>query len=84
MIHYKLRPVNYDTDTSEAHPPIGFIVHNLGRKSPSVIDDSSSICSTDSIPSVVTRRIYLKISKNKQGSILREVTRSDATNSLVA
>ncbi|GJW87579.1 tetratricopeptide-like helical domain-containing protein [Tanacetum coccineum] len=57
--------VNYDTDTSEAQPPIGFIVHNVARKSPSVIDDSSSPCSTDSIPSVVTRRIYLKIKKAK-------------------
>ncbi|GJZ32080.1 tetratricopeptide-like helical domain-containing protein [Tanacetum coccineum] len=34
--------VNYDTDTSEAHPPIEFIVHNVGRKSPSVIDDTKS------------------------------------------
>ncbi|GJW62662.1 tetratricopeptide-like helical domain-containing protein [Tanacetum coccineum] len=57
--------VNYDTDTSEAQPPIGFIVHNVARKSPSVINDSSSTCSTDSIPSVVTRRIYLKIKKAK-------------------
>ncbi|GKC37655.1 RNA-directed DNA polymerase, eukaryota, reverse transcriptase zinc-binding domain protein, partial [Tanacetum coccineum] len=57
--------MNYDTDTSEAQPPIGFIVHNVRRKSPSMIDDSLSTCSTDSIPSVVTRRIYLKIRKAK-------------------
>ncbi|GJS26778.1 hypothetical protein Tco_0487398 [Tanacetum coccineum] len=46
-------PVNYDTDTSEAQPPIGFIVHNEARKSPLMIDDSSLTCSTDSVPSVV-------------------------------
>nr|GEW76385.1 hypothetical protein [Tanacetum cinerariifolium] len=57
--------VSYDTDTSKAQPLIGFIVHNVARKSLSVIDDSSSTCLTNSILSVVTRRIYLKIKKPK-------------------
>lgn len=57
-----------DTDTSEVHPPTeasGSIsgpssVQNgtAGKKSPSVIDDSSSTCSTDSIPSVVMNGPY--------------------------
>ncbi|KAK1418844.1 hypothetical protein QVD17_27991 [Tagetes erecta] len=53
-------PVNWDTDTSEPHHPpmeacsIGVInEQNGGRKSPSVMDDSSSTCSSDSVPSVV-------------------------------
>lgn len=86
-------PVNYDTDTSEAQPPIGFVVHNGARKSPSMIDDSSSTCSTDSLPSVVYKEDLLQnqksqksptSGKNKQGSILSEVTGSEAANSPVA
>ncbi|KAI3703285.1 hypothetical protein L1987_73241 [Smallanthus sonchifolius] len=53
-------PVNWDTDTSEPHhPPMeacssGVISEqNGGRKSPSVMDDCSSTCSSDSLPSVV-------------------------------
>ncbi|GKA18439.1 BTB/POZ domain-containing protein isoform X1 [Tanacetum coccineum] len=45
--------MNYDTHTSEAHPLIGFVVHNGAKNSPSMINDSSSSCSTDSLPSVV-------------------------------
>lgn len=55
-------PVNWDTDTSEIHPTA--VANSSGississvqieeRKSPSVIDDSSSTCSTDSLPSVI-------------------------------
>lgn len=55
-------PVNWDTDTSEAHPPTDAsssgisglsAIQNGERKSASVMDDSSSTCSTDSLPSVV-------------------------------
>lgn len=57
-------PVNWDTDTSEVHHPI--VVSSCGissllsvqngaaeRKSQSVLDDSSSTGSTESVPSVV-------------------------------
>ncbi|XP_076890730.1 TNF receptor-associated factor homolog 1a-like isoform X2 [Bidens hawaiensis] len=54
-------PVNWDTDTSEPHHPLtetcssGVVIEqNGGRKCLSVMDDSSSTCSTDSLPSVVT------------------------------
>ena len=59
-------PVNYDTDTSEAQPPIGFVVHNGARKSPSMIDDSSSTCSTDSLPSVVYKEDLLQNQKSQK------------------
>lgn len=53
--------VNWDTDTSEAHPPteasssgISSAVQNGGeRRNTSTMDDSSSTCSTDSVPSFV-------------------------------
>ncbi|KAJ0499653.1 putative MATH/TRAF domain-containing protein [Helianthus annuus] len=54
-------PVHWDTDTSEPHhPPTEACSsgvtseQNGGRKSPSAMDDSSSTCSSDSVPSVVT------------------------------
>lgn len=57
-------PVNWDTDTSEVHPPMEVSSSGISslssvqngvaeRKSHSVMDDSSSTCSTDSVPSVV-------------------------------
>ncbi|RZC81330.1 hypothetical protein C5167_043908 [Papaver somniferum] len=57
-------PVNWDTDTSEVHAATetsssgvsGLPMHQNGRgkkKNTSVMDDSSSTCSTDSVPSVV-------------------------------
>ncbi|XP_026449795.1 TNF receptor-associated factor homolog 1a-like [Papaver somniferum] len=57
-------PVNWDTDTSEVHAATetsssgvsGLPIHQNGRgkkKNTSVMDDSSSTCSTDSVPSVV-------------------------------
>uniref|UniRef100_A0A7N0URU6 MATH domain-containing protein n=1 Tax=Kalanchoe fedtschenkoi TaxID=63787 RepID=A0A7N0URU6_KALFE len=52
-------PINWDTDTSENHPPAeacrGFSLPNgiTERKSSPRMDDSSSTCSTDSISSVV-------------------------------
>ncbi|XVF62943.1 hypothetical protein PTKIN_Ptkin09bG0049400 [Pterospermum kingtungense] len=62
-------PVNWDTDTSEIHPPteasgsgiggLSCIQNGVGdRRSPSIMDDSSSTCSTDSIPSVVMNGHY--------------------------
>lgn len=59
-------PINWDTDNSEVHPPTeatssgacslspaqNGIVND--KRSPSAIDDSSSTCSSDSVPSVVT------------------------------
>ncbi|CAH1412308.1 unnamed protein product [Lactuca virosa] len=62
-------PVNWDTDTSEPHPPTeacssGIIIAQNGdRKSNSVMDDSSSTCSTDSLPSVVIARGKMKRGK---------------------
>lgn len=62
-------PINWDTDTSEVHPPTEACstgisglssVHNgiSDKKSPSAMDDSSSTCSTDSVPSVVMNGPY--------------------------
>ncbi|CAJ1976518.1 unnamed protein product [Sphenostylis stenocarpa] len=56
--------VNWDTDASEVHPPTEARKNGMGgastiqngmseKRSSSVIDDSSSTCSTDSLPSVV-------------------------------
>ncbi|PSS15965.1 MATH domain-containing protein [Actinidia chinensis var. chinensis] len=57
-------PVNWDTDTSEIHPPTEASISGVSghstvkngmreKNSPTVVDDSSSTCSTDSVPSVV-------------------------------
>ncbi|XWS08839.1 hypothetical protein CRYUN_Cryun40dG0034700 [Craigia yunnanensis] len=57
-------PVNWDTDTSEIHPPTEVSSSGISglscvqngvpdRRSTSIMDDSSSTCSTDSVPSVV-------------------------------
>ncbi|RYQ92056.1 hypothetical protein Ahy_B09g098166 isoform A [Arachis hypogaea] len=61
-------PVNWDTDASEAHPPTEASSNGIGvssmqnglseKRSSSVIDDSSSTCSTDSLPSVVMNDHY--------------------------
>jgi len=62
-------PVNWDTDTFEVHPSMEATSSGISslsiqqngvseRKSPSVMDDSSSTCSTDSVPSVVTNGPY--------------------------
>ncbi|KAK6122708.1 hypothetical protein DH2020_043549 [Rehmannia glutinosa] len=65
-----LSPVNWDTDTSEVHPPIeasgsGLSGVQNGRGS-SVVDDSSSTCSSDSVPSVVISR------KNHQSKLISD------------
>lgn len=62
-------PVNWDTDASEAHPSTEAISNGIDglapvqngmaeKRSSSVIDDSSSTCSTDSLPSVVMNDPY--------------------------
>ncbi|KAI3469706.1 hypothetical protein Pfo_026369 [Paulownia fortunei] len=55
-------PVNWDTDTSEAQPPteasssgisgLSSVQNGTEGRSSSVVDDSSSTCSSDSVPSV--------------------------------
>lgn len=56
-------PVNWDTDTSEMHNPVeasgSGVINGLSRlqngtegRIPSAVDDSSSTCSSDSVPSV--------------------------------
>ncbi|KAI3700755.1 hypothetical protein L2E82_45393 [Cichorium intybus] len=68
-------PVNWDTDTSEPHPPTEacsseiITAQNGERKNASLMDDSSSTCSTDSLPSVVVGR-----GKVKRGKGMNEVT----------
>ena len=62
-------PVNWDTDASEVHPPTEASSNGIGghssvqngmaeKRSSSVMDDSSSTCSTDSLPSVVMNDPY--------------------------
>ncbi|KAI4317973.1 hypothetical protein L6164_025793 [Bauhinia variegata] len=62
-------PVNWDTDASEVHPPAEAGSNGLGglssvqnemaeKGSSSVMDDSSSTCSSDSLPSVVMNAPY--------------------------
>ncbi|PPD81664.1 hypothetical protein GOBAR_DD21406 [Gossypium barbadense] len=62
-------PVNWDTDTSEIHPPTEACTSGISglscvqngvadKRSPSLMDDSSSTCSTDSVPSVVMNGPY--------------------------
>jgi hypothetical protein len=57
-------PVNWDTDASEVHPPTEASNNGIGgvssiqngvsdKRCSSAIDDSSSTCSSDSLPSVV-------------------------------
>lgn len=62
-------PVNWDTDASEVHPPTETSNNSVGgvssiqnemsdKRSSSVIDDSSSTCSSDSLSSVVLNEPY--------------------------
>ncbi|KAE8664545.1 Detected protein of unknown function [Hibiscus syriacus] len=62
-------PVNWDTNTSEIHPPAEVCTSGISglscvqngvadKRSPSIMDDSSSTCSTDSVPSVVMSVTY--------------------------
>ncbi|KAL0392800.1 UNVERIFIED_CONTAM: TNF receptor-associated factor1a [Sesamum radiatum] len=58
-------PVNWETDTSEVHPPTeasssevnglsGVVQNGTEGRSSSAVDDSSSTCSSDSVPSVIS------------------------------
>ncbi|KAK4421521.1 TNF receptor-associated factor1b, partial [Sesamum alatum] len=58
-------PINWETDTSEVHPPTeasssevsglsGVVQNGIEGRSPSAVDDSSSTCSSDSVPSVIS------------------------------
>lgn len=59
-------PINWDTDTSEVQPSIEASSSSMlsvqngmsDKKSQSLMDDSSSTCSTDSVPSVVMNGPY--------------------------
>ncbi|GMI95927.1 Tumor necrosis factor Receptor-Associated Factor 1b [Hibiscus trionum] len=62
-------PVNWDTDTSEVHPPteasssgisgLSCVQNGVAdKRSIFIIDDSSSTCSTDSVPSVIMNGHY--------------------------
>ncbi|KAK4767565.1 hypothetical protein SAY86_015315 [Trapa natans] len=63
-------PINWDTDTSEFHPPTEASKRgdcslssaqnciNIEKRGPFATDDSSSTCSSDSVPSVVTCGSY--------------------------
>ncbi|KAJ8543506.1 hypothetical protein K7X08_006029 [Anisodus acutangulus] len=86
-------PVNWDTDTSEVHPSVETGCSGLiglsasqngiaGRRSPSIMDDSSSTCSTDSIASVVingTHRGFSLCQKNQKLPSRRRNERSRST-----
>ncbi|KAK9265869.1 hypothetical protein L1049_027319 [Liquidambar formosana] len=83
-------PVNWDTDTSEVHPPTETSSSGISglssvqngiveRKSPSVMDDSSSTCSTDSVPSVLMNGPY-KGNSFPQGKNQRGKATCDGTN----
>ncbi|XP_071938042.1 TNF receptor-associated factor homolog 1a-like [Coffea arabica] len=80
-------PVNWDTDTSEVHPPteapcLLAVQNGMGeRRGTSVMDDSSSTCSTDSAPSVIANGSYKgnPSSSNYQKSPSRRNERSKAT-----
>ncbi|KAI8566386.1 hypothetical protein RHMOL_Rhmol02G0036700 [Rhododendron molle] len=72
-------PVNWGSDTSEIHPPAeasssGLSVPStvlngvIERNSPSAMDDSSSTCSTDSVPSVSQNGPYKGNSFSNQKS----------------
>lgn len=53
-------PINWDNDTAEMHPPaearssvvdgLSGVQNGIAGRIPSVVDDSSSTCSTDSVP----------------------------------
>lgn len=72
-------PVNWGSDTSEIHPPAeasssglsvpSTVLHGaIERNNPSAMDDSSSTCSTDSVPSVSQNGPYKGNSFSNQKS----------------
>ncbi|EOY05944.1 hypothetical protein QUC31_016524 [Theobroma cacao] len=92
-------PVNWDTDTSEIHPPaeasssgisgLSCVQNGIAdKRSLSIMDDSSSTCSTDSVPSVVMNGPYKgnSFSNNQnqkspsRGNYQRSKTSSDGSS----
>ncbi|KAJ1391834.1 Zinc knuckle CX2CX4HX4C, partial [Sesbania bispinosa] len=91
-------PVNWDTDASEVHPPTDASSNGIGvhssiqngmaeKRSGSMIDDSSSTCSTDSLPSVVMNDPYkgnsfssYKVQKSPSRGKNRVKASSDGSN----
>lgn len=69
-------PLSWDTDISEINPTAEACTceisnDHVDKKSPSIVDDSSSTCSTDSVPSIVVNGPYKGKStnnKNKRNS----------------
>lgn len=61
-------PVNWDTDASEVHPCMeARSSENLNEqpeKISTIIDDSSSTCSTDSVPSIVSNGVHKGLSRH--------------------
>ncbi|KAG0481986.1 hypothetical protein HPP92_010070 [Vanilla planifolia] len=55
-------PLNWDTDTSEVHPSLEATASELSidqpEKTSHAMDDTSSTCSTDSVPSVISNGSY--------------------------
>ncbi|KAL0433453.1 UNVERIFIED_CONTAM: TNF receptor-associated factor1a, partial [Sesamum latifolium] len=72
-------PVNWETDTSEVHPPTeasssevsglsGVVQNGIEGRSPSAVDDSSSTCSSDSVPSIISvpHKVNSRYHKNQK------------------
>ncbi|KAL0368393.1 UNVERIFIED_CONTAM: TNF receptor-associated factor1a [Sesamum calycinum] len=81
-------PVNWETDTSEVHPPTeasssevnglsGVVQNGTEGRSSSAVDDSSSTCSSDSVPSVISvphkGNHYHKNQKSPAGSLFLQL-----------
>ncbi|XP_055813646.1 TNF receptor-associated factor homolog 1a isoform X2 [Solanum dulcamara] len=82
-------PVNWDTDTSEMHPSteetscrglngLSAAQNGISGRNLSVMDDSSSTCSTDSVPSVAMNAPYRGTSSNHKNQ--KSPSRSKSTS----
>ncbi|WOH12749.1 hypothetical protein DCAR_0832257 [Daucus carota subsp. sativus] len=78
--------VNWDTDTSEANPPTEasssrvtdiLAVQNGEKKSSTIMDDSSSTCSTDSLHSVTTVNGKYKVNSFQKQKIQKSPSRGE-------
>ncbi|PHT45285.1 MATH domain-containing protein [Capsicum baccatum] len=79
-------PVNWDTDTSEVHPSVeaGCSASKngiAGRISPSIMDDSSSTCSPDSIASIVINGSHRGFSLTQKNQKLPSRGRNERSRS---
>lgn len=65
-------PVNWDTDASEVHPCIearsSENMNEQPEKMSPIIDDSSSTCSTDSVPPIVSNGLHKGLSRHNNRS----------------